>query len=665
MFSRLSFTLYTAMLWFLLSGSTDGQVAPWQADSVIKKGINLGNTLEPPLEGGWNNPAAQEYYFDMYHEAGFECIRIPVRWDEHTQDSYPYHIDESWIQRVNEIVDWGLSRGLYIIINAHHEDWIKTNYSNAGYRERFDSIWAQISYRFKDKSEKLFYEIINEPYGLTKDQNDELHQRILSIIRKTNPTRIVIIQGHNWGGSDELVQMAIPADTFLIGSFHSYDPYTFGLLGEGTWGTSFDYALLENKFSTVNNWSVSNNIPVILGEFGSLRSCDYNSRMKHYKAYMELSHKYGFIPCAWDDGGDFRIMERQDHAWDEVKDILVHTSAFSPKNPALSVFQDTIIHLEWINPANDYDSIFVERKTPGGTYSRVASIKGDTASFYDINPVPNSYYHYRVIAHYDYADDLYSHPVRIYFPAYEPKVRLPFLGYSHTIPGTIEAEDFDKGGEGLSYHDSGPTNLAGAYRPLEAVDIYDRLGDGYHIGNALPDEWYEYSVNIEKDSTYMIQVMIATTLGGGKFIIAFDSIVSDTLTAVNTYSQLNTTAISTIMNLPKGEYIMRFTILDGPIFNIDKYTIMAYNTLSASLREDIKFTGVAAYQNSNKEIVIRTSDIFSFKQIKLYSLSGEMICAGNEPGNRLKMPSTGINPGLYIVQAIAGTGILTKKIFIQ
>ena len=137
---------------------TLAQLSPQEAILSMQKGINLGNTLEPPLEGGWNNPKAQEYYFDLYKQAGFDCVRIPVRWDEHTQDSYPYNIDLSWLQRVEEVVDWGLQRGLFIVINAHHDDWIKQNYSNASYRARFDSIWSQISVRFRDKSEKLIFE---------------------------------------------------------------------------------------------------------------------------------------------------------------------------------------------------------------------------------------------------------------------------------------------------------------------------------------------------------------------------------------------------------------------------------------------------------------------------------------------------------------------------
>jgi aryl-phospho-beta-D-glucosidase BglC (GH1 family) len=125
-----------------------GQVTPEEAVAQMRRGINMGNTLEPPYEGDWA-PKAREYYFDMYRDAGFDVVRVPVRWDEHTSYSSPYTIQESWMDRVEQIVDWALERDLYVVINAHHEDWIKENYEDKNLRDRFDSIWSQVATRKK------------------------------------------------------------------------------------------------------------------------------------------------------------------------------------------------------------------------------------------------------------------------------------------------------------------------------------------------------------------------------------------------------------------------------------------------------------------------------------------------------------------------------------
>ena len=96
------------------------QLTPREAVDQMMKGINLGNTLEPPNEGGWNNGPAQEYYFDDYKAAGFQTVRIPLRWDAHTAKTPPYQIKASWMDRVQQIVDWSRERELFVIINEQH-----------------------------------------------------------------------------------------------------------------------------------------------------------------------------------------------------------------------------------------------------------------------------------------------------------------------------------------------------------------------------------------------------------------------------------------------------------------------------------------------------------------------------------------------------------------
>lgn len=656
-------------LLFFLQNFLSAQITPWEAIIQMQKGINLGNTLEPPRPGYWNNPFPKEYYFDMYKSAGFDCVRIPVRWDKHTSYSPPYKIEDGWLDTIETVINWGLDRDLFIVVNAHHDDWIKQNYTNPDMRARFDSIWSQISVRFKDKSEKLIFEILNEPHGLTKAQNDEMHQRVLSIIRKTNPTRIVIFQGHDWGGSNELLAAAIPDDDYVIGSFHSYDPYLFGLEAQGTWGTAADVNTLRNKFIAIKNWSDANNIPVFMGEFGAGSACDYNSRMKHYKTYVEFAQTYGFAFCAWDNGSlavskdGFGILDRAGKKWTEVKDILIYSSALSPAGQTLSLYQDTIIKLTWTNIVSDHDSIIIQRRTSTGSYVNIATLKGDTTSFYDENRIQNVYYYYRIIAHYNSGEEIYAYPIRIFLPIYVPKVRELFLGVPLQIPGTIEAENFDIGGEGLTYHDTDPTNIAGAYRPDESVDIYDRNGDGYHIGNALPGEWYEYTVNVESDGEYMMYVYLASLYGGGTFQIKIGDVESETLTAPNTYSALNTQTVSTILFLTSGEQIMRFTVISDPLFNIDKIDFsLKINSVEIANASDFSFS---VYQNQNYELILNNNNSASIRNIRIYDITGSLIYSVTDSANDLKIPVSGISSGIYIVQVLTDDNYYCKKIVIK
>ncbi len=655
------FLLTFSVIFFAFVQTLYAQLMPSEAAVLMQKGINLGNTLEPPLEGDWGNPPAQEYYFDMYKAAGFQCVRIPVRWDKHTQDTFPYQVDEAWMNRVEQVADWGLARGLFIVINAHHEEWIKQNYTNAAYRARFDSIWAQVSRRFKDKSDHLLFEIINEPYGLTKAQNDELHQRVLGIIRKTNPTRIVIFQGHNWGGSDELIQAAIPNDPYVMGSFHSYDPYTFGLLGQGTWGTASDIAALNSKFTAVKNWSVANHIPVFLGEFGAIKTCDYNSRMKDYKTYVELAQKNGFVYCAWDDGGDFRIMERQAHGWNEIKDILVNSTVNSPANPQAWVYQDTLIQLSWTNPKSDYDSIYILRKNELTDFVMVAKMKGDTSRFTDFHLSQNHTYYYRVIAHYKTAPDLYSYPVKVFLPKYVVKVRQPYLGSPVNLPGTIEAENFDFGGEGVAYHDADPLNIGTAYRPTEGVDIYSMNGNGYEVGNFVTGEWDEYTVNIAQAGQYAIDARVAALVAGGTFKISIDSAETGILTVPSTGSFLTTKAVTANLNLPAGQQVMRFTVLSVPnAFYVDKFDISQVTSAPVlPAAENWK-----VYLDASRNIVLDLGQGTPVKTVRLFRMDGSLMLTLQDPGQFRLINTSGYSSGLYIVQLTGNNNRVTRKVMI-
>ncbi len=647
----------TVALGFLYAHSTTAQLTPWEAAAAIEKGINMGNTLEPPLEGGWNNPPAREIYFDYYRDAGFDLVRIPVRWDLHTGDQPPYAVDPTWMQRVEQVVEWALERDLYVIINAHHDNWIKDNYSNPAYRARFDSIWSQVASHFMDKPEKLMFEVLNEPHGLTKSQNDELHARILSIIRRTNPTRIVVIQGNEWGGAQELIDMAVPVDDYLIGSFHTYDPWPFGLEGSGPFGPS-EIRALDEKFASVREWSDQTGIPVLLGEFGCHSSAEYNQRMKHYKTYMDLIRKYGFIFSVWDDGGNFRVLERAANRWNEIKDILIHYTPESPANPALSVHQDTLIRLTWVNVANDYDSVVIERRTNNTLFAPVAVWPADSSSYTDPDVSGGRDYYYRILAQYPGDSAIYSQPVRIFLPEYVEQERGLFLGEPLGIPGTIEAEHFDLGGEGKAYHDLDRNNIAGAFRPDEGVDIYDRLGDGFHIGNALPGEWIEYTVEVAEEGDYLMEVYLAALQGGGRFQVTIGEAYSDTLLTIGSGSWLETTPVTETIYLPAGQQVMRFTVIDDPLFNFDK---MVFSRPGAIRGSESGLPVLKATVQPGNRIMLSIPGAIHPYSVRIVDIRGQLHFQENILPGEIHL-SDPLIQGIYIIQGSGEQGPISGKI---
>lgn len=624
------------LLSFLLLSTfiTKAQTSSEAINAGIGRGINLGNTLESETEGTWGgNGPAQEYYFDDYKAAGFSSVRIPVRWDKHTQTKAPYTIDANWMNRVEQIVDWGLARGFYIIINSHHDDWIKKNYADQSQRDRYDSIWSQMAIRFQHKSEKLLFEIINEPNGLTLAQVNELNKRVLSIIRKTNPTRTVLYSGHNYAGASDMMAAAIPDDPYLIAYFHSYDPWSFAGESKGTWGDN-ERSAMKSRFATIKAWSEKNNIPVTLNEFGAMWDCEYNSRMYFYASYVEDALASNFSFNVWDDGGWFKIYQRKERDWNDIKDILIHTSDSSITKLKINIEKDTLYQLSWTNRSTGASNIVVERRVNNEKFTSYATLDAGTSSFTDHGLEVGKTYYYRLVEQFSEEVRTPSYPISIYVLPWE---RYPYHGEAISIPGTIEAEDYDKGGEGLTYHDSDPLNTTGDYRPDEAVDVQART-DGFHVGYVEIGEWMEYTINIAETEKYKVTAHLASVDGGGKMNFKFGASTAFSLEAPKTGNWNTFQTVERDVNLKAGEQKLRITIQALPAFNIDKIVISTKTGILSKNKAESKI-----YQ-LNKQLLQLENPGMQKGTITFYNTDGKQLALGtiHENVHQYKLETVGI-----------------------
>ena len=98
----------------------------------------------------------------------------------------------------------------------------------------------------------------------------------------------------------------------------------------------------------------------------------------------------------------------------------------------------------------------------------------------------------------------------------------PYTGISATLPGTLQAEDFDTGAEGSAYHDLSGANEGGAYRNT-GVDVEATSdGGGHNVGWMFAGEWLKYTVNVTAGGTYDLEARVASRGGGGTFHVEID-----------------------------------------------------------------------------------------------------------------------------------------------
>jgi hypothetical protein len=98
-----------------------------------------------------------------------------------------------------------------------------------------------------------------------------------------------------------------------------------------------------------------------------------------------------------------------------------------------------------------------------------------------------------------------------------------YLGTPATLPGTIEAENYDKGGAGVAYHDTTAGNAGRVYRSDDVdLQVADDSGGGYKVKTAAAGEWLKYAVHVLADGVYALSVRVTSGGGGGTFHIEAD-----------------------------------------------------------------------------------------------------------------------------------------------
>ena len=157
----------------------------------------------------------------------------------------------------------------------------------------------------------------------------------------------------------------------------------------------------------------------------------------------------------------------------------------------------------------------------------------------------------------------------------------PFHGSPAPIPGIIEAEDFDRGGEGVAYHDTDSENHGGKYRVNEGVDLEDCSEGGFNVGWIQPGEWTEYTVRVQTTAQYTFEVRVASLSTGGTFHIEFNN---KNVTGQKQFSHTDgwqnwiTVSIPNVY-LTAGEQVMKL-VAESSGFNVNSIKIICQAVLT-------------------------------------------------------------------------------------
>jgi chitodextrinase len=551
-------------------------------------------------------------FYRQYHPKSFEevlrwatdtergwhpnVVRLPI-----TQDSVnEFGIETVVSEFVRPAVDILASRDVYALVDFHlirpytQEATETYNSENEDTLDPIDDVmrtfWNAVAPEFAD-DEHVIYELFNEPTQPAMYGDDEgawqtwrdAAQPWVDLVRDHAPETPLIIGSPRWTSVTHMAPEYPFEGENLIYAAHIYPAN--GAPAE------FDQYYGEP----------ANDVPVVVTEFGwdpAGGSVDQGTTSGWGEPFRQWAEGYanmGWISWCFDDSwaptffdspgegaaSTWTLKDGDDQmggyikGWlDETKDDSVPASTVddstappAPPNPTVSNATEISVDLSWDDVTDEgeaglshytvyLDGERLQEALPGATETTVSGLSSGTT------------YEFVVTAGDDAGNE--SDPATVVAETIARDAQQSPYDGPHTLPGRVQAEDFDEGGQGISYYDTSAANQGGASYRDTAVDIGTSASTGYNVGYISTGEWLEYTVQVESAGTRTTRVNVSAGSGGGGTLrISVDGETLATQDVWQTDGWSNWQAIRVgDLDLPEGEHVVRVTA-DSGAWNFD------------------------------------------------------------------------------------------------
>jgi hypothetical protein len=333
------------------------EARPWPVWHT--SGWVINNPLD--FETCWGQPKIERESFQRLAERGFSSYRMCVTWTPHLTAGGT--INPIWMNRIQELVDWALDAGLYVILNTHHEEelyWLIRDGKHSEAKAHLTNIWAQIAEHFKDYPETLIFEIMNEPMlkehynsgeniwihdpdgtvnRVLRDTVNKLNADALDVIRKSggNNVRRVVMLCVPGAHPAALPYMEVPDDPYIMLGTFGYGSF----INERT--IPLITAWLDKGVGFVNKEDTA-------GAYGHPAATPANVRA-HFGRLAELGIPSFWFAASHDRESDTAFLWRQNNTWLNVSLMNALFDAYQGFKPleALPQKADTFATTDALN----------------------------------------------------------------------------------------------------------------------------------------------------------------------------------------------------------------------------------------------------------------------------------------------------------------------------
>jgi endoglucanase len=319
-------SLITALLIFsaLVVQADDTPLTPAEQVSQMKRGVNIVGY--DPLWQDASKARFKPRHFQIIKDGGFDTVRINL-YGFRQMDAKDV-LNPNWFATLDGLVAEALKQKLHVILDMH--DYERCHEDIPRCRGRVLAFWNQVAAHFKDAPPQVMFELLNEPNRAMDAHWNDVLTELLAEVRKTNPTRNVLIGPAFWNNISWLEKLELPAsDRHIIISVHYYEPHEFTHQGATwgdeawrklsgiRWGKPEDHAKIERDFDIAQAFAMKEDRPVFLGEFGAYDKAPQEDRIQYTAAVARAAEKRGWAFGYWQFDSNFIVYDIDKDAWNE------------------------------------------------------------------------------------------------------------------------------------------------------------------------------------------------------------------------------------------------------------------------------------------------------------------------------------------------------------
>jgi len=308
----------------------------------FSRGVNLSQWFETNSPRAIRFSRYTERDFKELREMGADVVRLPIYLHAMTSGAPDYTLDPLFLELLDQAVDMAERNDMHIILDNHSFDPIIP--TDPKIESILLKVWPQMAAHFRDRSDLVIYEILNEPHGIDPALWAKIQGKAIDAIRKVDTRHAIVVGGANFNCIPELVKLPKYADKNLIYTYHFYDPMVFthqgtdfsspslGALVDVPWppesgkipalpknlkGTWVDDNLKKYRESgtaarifasldVAQKFARERGVPLFCGEFGVMRAkAPAKDRAEWYRAVRTHLEEGGVAWTSWDYYGSF------------------------------------------------------------------------------------------------------------------------------------------------------------------------------------------------------------------------------------------------------------------------------------------------------------------------------------------------------------------------